>query len=79
MISSRSRMLKCLVAGEFLQSSIVLLVISLVLHVCGLSLYSPKESERVSGKLFPIKDLWSRVWQTLQVFMYTVYTVICTL
>ena len=27
--------------------------------------------ERVCGKLFPIKDLWTRVWQTLQVFIYT--------
>ena len=41
-----------------------LAVDSLVLLVCGLSLIPP-------GKFFPIKDLWTRVWQTLQVFVYT--------
>ena len=41
-----------------------LAVDSLVLLVCGLTLIPP-------GKFFPIKDLWTRVWQTLQVFVYT--------
>ena len=33
-------------------------------------LFSQRE-RRVSGKLFPIKGLWTCVWQTLQVFIYT--------
>ena len=41
-----------------------LAVDSLVLLVCGLSLIPPR-------KFFRIKDLWTRVWQTLQVFVYT--------
>ena len=40
--------------------------------LCGGEIYSPQKRERVSGKLFPLmKDLWSRVWQTRQVFIYT--------
>ena len=30
---------------------------SLVLLICGLSLIPPQDRERLSGKLFPIKDL----------------------
>ena len=41
-----------------------LAVDSLGLPVCGLSLISP-------SKFFLIKDLWTCVWQTLQVFIYT--------
>ena len=41
-----------------------LAVDSLVLLVCGLSLIPPR-------KFFRIKDLWTRVWQTHQVFVYT--------
>ena len=44
-----------------------LTVDSRVLIVCGLSHYSPKERETMSGKLFLIKDLW----MILQVFIYT--------
>ena len=41
-----------------------LVVDSLVLLVCGQSLIPP-------GKFLAIKDLWTGVWQTLQVFIYT--------
>ena len=55
-----------------------LAVDSLVLLVCGLSIIPPKRSrerKRVSGRLFLIKDLSTRVWQTLQVFIYVCWSI----
>ena len=42
--------------------------------------YSPNERERVSSKLFPIKDLLTRVWQTLKagVFIYSFFVKGCS-
>ena len=42
----------------------------LKVKVWGWVLFSQRE-RRVSGKLFPVKDLWTCVWQTLQLFIYT--------
>ena len=40
----------------------------LVFLFWGTESYSSRERERVPGKLFPIKDLRFRIWQTPQVF-----------